>query len=100
MSAVCAVASAKVRVLNPNNFQFDSDNRVENPGTDRLDAVVAFARCRDRLFKPQCTHDYSCLFPLVSGLRSGVGTPHNIGKTPSGGKPQNSNEGVRHRIEA
>jgi len=29
------------------NFQFDSDNRVENSGTDRLDTFVAFARCRD-----------------------------------------------------
>ena len=33
MSSVSAGASAKVRELNPNNFQFDSDNRVENSGT-------------------------------------------------------------------
>jgi len=32
MSSVSAGASAKVRELNPNYFQFDSDNRVENSG--------------------------------------------------------------------
>ena len=32
MSSVSTGASAKVRELNPNYFQFDSDNRVENSG--------------------------------------------------------------------